>query len=113
MADSKELSFETAVRWLTAHAGTAVWIAVSSRDSGHLLTFAAVLQVPEGETWRPLPGTPVELEPDQLERASIRAGVLKLRLTGGIEVDVWRRIERHRWPTGEVALVDPSPRADG
>jgi hypothetical protein len=39
--------------------------------------------------------------------------VLKLRLSGGIDVDIWRRVERHRWPTGEVALVDPSPRADG
>jgi hypothetical protein len=113
VADSREVSFEEAVRWLTAHAGTAVWIAVSTRGNGHLLTVAAVLQVPEGETWRPLPGTPIELEPDQLERASIRAGVLKLRLVDGVEVDVWRRIERHRWPTGEVALVDPSPRADG
>jgi hypothetical protein len=111
--DTKELSFEEAVRWLSAHAGTAVWVAVSTREGVHLLTLATVLQVPEGETWRPLPGTPIELEPDQLERATIRAGVLKLRLAGGIDVDVWRRIERHRWPTGEVALVDPSPRADG
>ena len=73
MPDTKELSFEEAVRWLTAHAGTAVWVAVSTREGVHLLTLATVLQVPEGETWRPLPGTPVELEPDQLERATIRA----------------------------------------
>jgi hypothetical protein len=112
MADTRELSFEQAVRWLTARTGTAIWIALSSREAGHLLTIAAVLQVPDGETWRPLPGTPLELEPDLLERASIRADVLKLRFVGGIEVDVWRRVERHRWPTGEVALVDPSPRAD-
>ena len=45
MPDTKELTFEEAVRWLTAHAGTAVWIAVSTREGGHLLTLAAILVV--------------------------------------------------------------------
>jgi len=113
MADTRDLSYDDAVRWLTVRNGTAVWVAISSREHGHLVTFAVVLQVPEGISWRPVPGTPLELDPETVERASLRADVLKLRLLGGIEVDVWRRVERHPWPTGEVALVDPSPRADG
>jgi len=118
-AASEQLDYDGAVQWLTARAGQAVWISIDQKQVGTLVTFAVVLQIPVGIGWKRITGAPVDLDPDRFLTASTREhggeerAQLRLRFRGGVDVVVWRRVERQHFEGGGIVMVDPSPRDDG